>query len=35
MFSIDDDIDLDETLKVLLKQLKHPIPTEKVSLIQA
>lgn len=35
MFSIDDDIDLDETLKVLLKQLEHPMPTEKVSLIQA
>ena len=35
MFSIDDEIDLDETLKVLLKQLEHPMPTEKVSLIQA
>lgn len=35
MFSIDDDIDLEETLKVLLKQLEHPMPTEKVSLIQA
>lgn len=34
MFSIDDDIDLNESLKVLLKQLKHPMPTEKVSLIQ-
>jgi hypothetical protein len=35
MFSIGDDIDLDETLKILLKQLEHPMPTEKVSLIQA
>ncbi|RZJ79963.1 MAG: hypothetical protein EOO47_09130 [Flavobacterium sp.] len=34
MFSIDDDIDLEETLKVLLKQLEHPMPTEKVSLIE-
>ena len=34
MFSIDDDIDLDETLKALLKQIGHPMPTKKVSLIQ-
>ncbi|MBI3221226.1 MAG: hypothetical protein HYZ44_17080 [Bacteroidetes bacterium] len=35
MFSIDDDIDLEETLRVLLKQIEHPIPTEKVILTQA
>lgn len=35
MFSIDDEIDIEETLKVLLKQLEHPMPTNKVRVIQA
>jgi hypothetical protein len=34
MFSIDDDVELEDTFKVLLKQLKHPIPSERISLFQ-
>jgi hypothetical protein len=34
MISIDDNLDLEETIKVLLKQILHPIPTNKVSIFQ-
>lgn len=34
MFSIDDDIEIEESFKAILKQIEHPIPTEKVSIIQ-
>ncbi len=34
MFSIGDDIEIEESFKVILKQIEHPMPTEKVSIIQ-
>lgn len=34
MFSIDDGFELEESFKVLLAQIEHPIPTQKVGIIQ-
>lgn len=34
MFSVDDDIEIEESFRAILKQIEHPIPSEKVSVIQ-
>ena len=35
MLSIDDDVEIKETFKILMKQICHPIPLEKVNICQS